>query len=260
MCLVQDSDQTSILSSADTNTWILYTSIAAAILIFLIIAILLYDLCSRCCKHKEQVISDGGPPASPSHLNSYSVTLRVNEASLNFDSKTTVLRLELLNSLNQFLTSVAIPCFILKFKTPNQDTLKLDLDVQQDEKAFHTQQFRQLQQYQNMLLQSDIDNGHLDKCFKSLSGLHEIWSNTVPSSTITFKLICRMPLRDFSSVRVSHDCYNPGAFVSLRCLSVKEDMSGMVAQVSFRDRSISAYHPCPASGSNVYTIAGGIKR
>lgn len=249
-----------ILSQSDKNAWILYTAVAAIVLIVLIVAILLYDLFSRCCQRRDQVINDSGPPVSPTHQHSYTITLRVDEASAAFETKTTILKMDLLDSCNQYLTSIAIPCFVLKFKTiePTKHELKSLVTAAQHGETLPPQQVQQLHQFQQLHHQLEV-NKNLPY-YKSLSGLHDTWSNTTPSSAITFRLVRRMPLIDFYSVRVSHDCYNIDAFIRLKNLSIKEDNSGLVAKISFTGKDIRAHHPCPPSGLNIYTLDKVVKK
>lgn len=240
-----------ILSRTDKNAWILYTAIAAFVLILLILFVLLYDLCSRCCDQKDQVINDGGPPVSPSSQNTYTITIRVDEASSTFDAKSSILRIDLLDSQNQYMTNLAIPCFVFKLKSIAQASP--ESPPSQPSPRLPAHQLHQLQQYQQVQHQTGSIKSVITN-HKSLSGLYETWSNTTASDVISFKLVRRMPLVDFASIRLTHDCYLKDAYLTFRYITIRDDLSNVTAKIDLQEKNIYAPHPCPASGLQVFSI------
>lgn len=225
-------DSTSSINSiwSPQNAWILYTVIGASILLTLIGIAIIFDICYRCYEFKEQQILDGGPPASPGHQYTYTFGIQVDEASVSFDTKQTIIKLDLLDAKNQYLTSVAIPCFLFKFKQNNQKS--------NESSPGYPTPF------------TNINKNKLN--YKSLTAIQENWNNTPRGSSIVFHLIRRNPLKDFASIRISHDCFKVNAYITLKHVLIRDDLSKQSARVDLVGKQIFAIHPCPPSGAQVY--------
>lgn len=223
----KDDKSSHSLGFITENAWVLYTVIAVIILFSLIVAYIIYDLCSRCRESRDQQIIDGGPPATPNHQYSYTFTIRVDEASPSFDTKQTMIKLDLLDVHNQYLTSLAIPSFIFKFKTPTNSEIYVNPQ-------------QQVGPYNNNL------------AFKSITTLLDTWSNTVKSDVIRFYLMRRHPLNNFASIRITHDCYRANAHITIKYITIKEDSTQQEVKVDFHNKQIRAIHPCPPSALQVF--------
>ena len=207
--------------------WITYTIIGASILLALLAMVVLYDLCRRfldCCK-PEHVIYDGGLPATPGHQNSYSFSLRVDYASPTFDTKLSNLRLDLLDSKNQYLTNIVIPCFVFRFRSSGE---KLD------------------------------ENSHQMSPFSSIKSVNSFvnsWSATRRSDLIKFRLIKNSALKNFSAIRCTHDCFKQDAFMTLRNIVVRDEQLRKSISFDLSGKPIYGGHPCPPSGWQVFMAA-----
>jgi len=215
-------------ADATENAWILYTIIGACVLISFIALVILYDLCYRYREHRDQQVFDGGPPSTPGHHFSYTVAIKAEDVSAPFDTQQSIIKLDLIDSQNRYLTSVAVPCFIFKFSNANSRKFMPRPNGQQVET-------RPLMAY------------------KSMSALIETWSSTTRSNLVTFYIVRRNPLQNFSSVRVSHDCYLDGAKLNLKYIIIRDDRTQQCAKIDLQNKPISAYHPCPPSGFQVFS-------
>lgn len=210
-------------SSETENSWILFTVVGASVLIVLIAIIALYDLYSRCREYnRNQQICDGGPPASPDHQYSYKIEIRVEEASPSFDTKQSVIKMDLLDHQNQYITSLAIPSFVFKFKADQTGSQPL------------------LQLNQAPPCSSDA------LAYKSMSAFYDTWSKKPKSNPLTFNLIRRNPLHNLASIRLTHDCYNANAHITFQYIIIDG------VKIDLQNKPIQAIHPCPPSGLQVF--------
>lgn len=232
--------------SQGDDGWIFYTVIAACVLIILIILVVLYDLCVRCRNYQgHQEILDGGAPISPGHQYSYSMTICLEEASPSFDPRQSVIKMDLLDHMNQYITSIVVPCFVFKLKNmvPGQKSLTShDLSPLPSKLAAGQQQADQAASRPNWLNT------------KSMAALVETWANTPKSSIVSFTLIKRNPLTNLTSIRVSHDCYKPNALLLIKYIQLKDDQTLQRARADLADKPIRAVHPCPPSGVQVFKL------
>lgn len=210
------------------NGWVFYTAIAALVLLLLIVIVIIYDLCCRCIEARNQRISDGGPPSSPAHQHSFTFKIRVDEASPTFDIRDSIIRLELLDNLNQYLTSLAIPCFLFKFKTD--------------------------QWVENRSIYPNPPIAIKSPAFKSMSTFHETWANTTRGNQITFHLVRRNPLTNLSFIRISHDCFQPETYITFKFITVRDDATGQMYRAVLQNKPIRAIHPCPPTGLQVFSV------
>lgn len=215
--------------------YVTYTIIISSFLVALIVFILLYDIWRRYRDMKHLQVIDGGPPATPSTQSNYTITVQVEEISATFDPKQTILRFELLNDRYHYLTSLAIPCFVFKFKTSSVRSQDTTTSIELTQQPHLGDQLQGRKQ-------------------KSLSYYHEVWSPTSKSRTIHFNLVRRHPLHNLCYLRVNHDCYYSQAHLTLRQFSIKDDIGGQVAQFDVRGKQIFALHPCPPSSAQVFTL------
>lgn len=262
--------------SLDKTNWIYYTLIGAASLISLILLIVIYDLCCRCRESRARQIADGGPPATPTHQHLYRITIRADEASSGFDTRGSVLKLELLDAQNRYITSLAVPCFLLAFKQrpaggQSSESLSRARSVSGSKRPCYQQQQQQQQYGQasraSQASSSSAASGSTQPATgsgsgaaarleapKSLTLLHEAWPATARRSVVSFQLIRREQLKNLSSVRISHDCYGPNNFITLRYLIVHDEEGPYLGRAKLRQHKIRAVHPCPPSGLQVYPV------
>lgn len=290
------------------NDWIIYLIIGAFIVITLVACAVLFELLSRAFRQpKELAISDGGPPATPSHQFSYTFQIKATEASHNFDAKHTVIRMDLLDNQNRFLSCLAIPSFAFKLNTriinvpstgthantpltpeqnlpsvPNvknlimhktnrktttknkKNTKTIDTSLSPT-RTPSTRQLPKLSQAKSVhqtpteqrsdhnSTGSNAATSNETSKYKSLTNLHSIWQNVPKQSTISFYLIRRNPLYNFSSVRLSHDCFNEGSYIRVKHIKIRDDVLLQVARIKLdKHQKIYATHPCPPSGYQVF--------
>lgn len=213
------------------STWIFWTIVGATLLVLLIFSIAIYDLICRCReKYKTQQIEDGGPPASPSHCFMYTVGCHADWASPSFDNQLAIIRVELLDCLNRYITSIAIPCFLLKFR---QDTSKTKSP--EPKPKLHPM--------------------HI----KSLSILHEQWAGTNPGELVTFQLSRRQALMNVASARVTHDCYAADAVMTLKYIVLYDQSAKVNFMINLKNAQLKAIHPCPPTGLQVFPVEKVIK-
>lgn len=211
--------------------WILYTVVGASVLLALIFLVIIYDLFQRCYEFREQQILDGSQPISPGHQPySYTFAIRVEEASSVYDTKLTVIKMDLLDSQNQYLTTVAIPSFVFRFKQVVGKSVE-SLPGYPLNSVFATRN--------NMSL-------------KSYDVIKQTWSNTPRASIVVFHLIRRNPLKDFAAIRITHDCYKPNGFITLQYVIIRDDATKQSARVDLQGTRIYAAHPCPAGSYQVF--------
>lgn len=209
------------------TVWIYWTIVGASILLALILSIALYDLICRCRERfKSQQIVDGGPPASPAHNFLYTVGCHADQASPSFDTQLSIIRIELLDNLNRYITSIAIPCFLLKFKQVNSQTKV----PEEKTKPLHPM--------------------HI----KSLSILHETWAGTEPGERVTFQMSRRQALMNVTSARVSHDCYIANATITLKYIVLYDQSARIYFMIHLKNIQLRSIHPCPPSGLQVFPV------
>lgn len=208
--------------------WILFTIITASVLIGIICLVIIFELLSRIRDAKDQIIIDGGPPATPSHQIAYRIIIRADEASSSLDFKQTMIRIDFLDAQNLYLTSIAVPCFALQFK--------MDKESKFDPSS----------------LPQPSGRKNPSNVYKSMSGLHENWSKTRPSNTLSFLMVRREELTNLASIRIFHDCYAPEAYFTLKYIFVKCEATGALTRFDLADKQIRSIHPCPPSGLQVF--------
>lgn len=226
----------------ETN-WIFYAEIGACLLLGLIVIVILISVCCRWCRERrEQEVSDGGAPPSPGHNHTYVIEIRADEASPTFDVNQTIIRMELLDIEKQYLTSVAVPCFVLKFKTneekgspPSPSASKLGAPQRPVGALSRKAQIN-----------------------RSMTSLMERWSNTLRSTQISFFLIKRLPMKNFGAIRVTHDCFNRNAYMTLKHVIVREDATKSIVKIDLQGKQIKAMHPCPPTGLQVFAAERSI--
>lgn len=208
--------------------WVLFTIITASVLIGIVCLVIIFELLNRLRDAKDQIIVDGGPPATPTHQLNYRVIVAAGEASPTLDTKQSVIRIEFLDSQNLYLTSIAVPCFVLKFKV-NYDRNQADIQLPQPS-----------------------GRKHPSTVYKSMTALHDVWSKTNPSDTLSFLLVRREELTNLAAVRIFHDCYTPDTYLTLRYIFVKCEATGAITRFDLTDKQIRSIHPCPPSGVQVF--------
>lgn len=225
-----------IIESVDKKNWVFYTVIGASALITLIIIIVLYDLCCRFRESKNQQILDGGPPATPNHQYTYKIGIRSDSASPSFDTKQSIIRLDMLDNQNRYITSVAVPCFLF------------DFEPYYGSKGEQQQQQETEQPKQDQIVKNDVP------AIKSMTAIREIWAHTAQGNLVTFNLVRRQPLRNLTSIRITHDCYAPKAQIILRYVIIHDGSTKYNARVNLHKTPIRANHPCPPSGFQVFPV------
>lgn len=208
--------------------WVLFTIITASVLIGIICLVIIFELLSRLRDAKDQIVIDGGPPATPTHQLNYKVVIAAGDASPTLDTKQSVIRIEFLDSQNLYLTSLAVPCFILKFK--------VDFDKNQGD----------------LQLPQPVGRKHPSTVYKSMTNLHESWSKTHPSDVVSFLLVRRDELANLASIRIFHDCFTPDAYLTLKYIYIKCESSGSITRFDLADKPIKSVHPCPPSSVQVF--------
>lgn len=211
------------------SSWILYTIILVSILVSLIALILIYDICTRYRELKGQFIHDGGPPSSPDHQSSYLVTIQAESISANFDTRRSVIKVDLMDMDNRYLTGFVVPVFKLKFKSDGSDGKQ-----RSDEYPLN-------------------DKTEISGPTPPLVDVYENWSNTTPAQSISFHLIRRNPLVKLASIRICHDCYQPDAYLTLKHMIIQDEASKQKAKVNLSGKPIKATTPCPPSKYQVYS-------
>lgn len=212
--------------------WALYTGIAAAALGLTVVFFVLLDLYKRYFSLRENIlIPDGGPPASGGHHHTYTITVRADMASPTFDIKDSIIRIEVLDKRNQYLTSFVVPAFVLKFQEYPQYE-----DPQPGPSSGATP-----------------EPARPRYVIKALSFIRDYWAKASQTSELKFTLIRRMPLNDIAAVRINHDCYNPNALVILKCIVIKDDLRPLCYKVDLTGKLLRAMHPtCPPTGLQVF--------
>lgn len=174
-------------------------------------------------KTKHQQIPDGGPPATPTHRFAYIVGVKADKASPCFDDQISVIKVELLDRLNRYVTGIVVPCFLLKFAIsdgPQPETTAKP----------HPANVR------------------------SMTVVKEDWNKTTPGELITWQLVRRRPLMDVAKARITHDCYAKGAFVSLKFIVFYDPQAAITFMINLRDQQLQAIHPCPPSGAQLFPV------
>jgi hypothetical protein len=207
----------------DKTTWVYWTIICVSIILAFAIAISLYELI---CRFRDKLIFDGGPPATPTHTFSYIVGVKSDRASSSFDPQVSVLKVELLDRFNRYVTSIAVPCFLLKFKVID--------DGPPPEKSA-----------QKMVPPVFI---------KTMTVLQEQWAPTSRAELINFQLVRRRPLTDVASARILHDCFNRDAFIMLKYIVFHDPLANINFMINLKEQQIKAIHPCPPTCSQVFPV------
>lgn len=211
------------------SSWILYTIILVSILVSLIALILIYDICTRYHELKGQFIHDGGPPSSPDHQSLYLVTIQAETMSANFDTRRSLIKIDLMDIDNRYLTTIVVPVFKLKFKSDTSDGKQ-----RSDEYPLN-------------------DRTEISGPILPLVDVYETWSNTTPAQSISFHLIRRNPLVKLAAARIYHDCYQPDAYITLKHIIIQDEASKQKAKVNLSGKPIKSTTPCPPSKLQVFT-------
>lgn len=214
------------------NSWIVYTVIVITLIVVIVVVILIYDLCYRWKELRGIYISDGGPPASPKHQSSYLVTVKADSVSQAFDTKNTLIRVELLDHQNHFLTSFTFPTSILKFRSseyPSNQSKNLDLTSSPSRESGPATDLKDTEAYDN-------------------------WLGVAQSNIITFHLVRRYPLVRMSSVRLSHNCFTKDAFIILKHIIICDESTKQKVKVNLSNIPLAAGAPCPPSKFQVFNV------
>lgn len=209
------------------GSWITYTIVAVSSIVALIALILIYDICSRYRELRGQFIYDGGPPASPDHQSTYLFTIQCESASPNFDTKTALIKIDLLDNSNYYLTTITVPTFVFRFKpiSPNE---KRPVEIRM-----------------NIV----NEPGSMPK---AMNEIYETWSNTTQSQTISFRLIRRDPLVRIGAIRIYHDCFNQESYFTLKQVIICDEATKHKVRVNLSNRPLKALNPCPPSRYQVF--------
>lgn len=212
--------------------WKVYTLIACAALGILLILYVACDLYKRYNNYKDNImVADGGPPASATHHHTYTITICADMASPNFDLKDSIIRVEILDQRNQYLTSFVVPAFVFKFQEYPQYE-----DPQPGPSSGPTP-----------------EPARPRYVVKSLSFIRDNWAKASQSSELKFTLVRRLPLKDIAAVRINHDCYNANALVILKSIVIKDDLTPLCFKVDLKNKPLRAMHPtCPPTGLQVF--------
>lgn len=250
--------------------WVWGTAIGSGILVGLIVSIVLYDLCCRIKESRMQQVNDGGPPSSPSHECFYTVGIKVDEASPSFDTKQSMLRIDMLDNLNRYLTTLAVPCFLFKFNqkeikeaqpaaepsqielTPFSGSQKAVTSSKTSAGATTPQTPPPQSNIFTRPVAKAVDGSTLN--YKSMTAAREAWSSVRQGDLIVFNLKRRHPLGELSSIRLIHDCYAPDAYITLKYIIIRDEITLQMAKARLDGNQIYALHACPPSGLQVYTI------
>jgi hypothetical protein len=221
----EDHNDSPKTKGGDNSTWVYWTIVSVSIVLGSLIAATLYELICRFKeKLKSQTVTDGGPPATPTHNFSYVVGVRGDRCSPSMDTQISVIKVELLDRFNRYITSVAVPCFLLKLKVddgppPNKGS-----------KPTHP------------------------VYIKTMTVLQEQWAPTEQAELITFQLIMRRPLTDVASARILHDCYLNDAYIVLKYIVFHDPLANVDFMIRLKDQLIRGVHPCPPSSTQVFPV------
>lgn len=235
---------------ARDDSWIVYTVIAATILILIIVLVILYDLCNRwrTLVHNEQEIVDGGPPLTPTHCHRYSVSIYIDAASPSFDQEHSMIRIELLDQLNQYITSFVIPASVCAFNT---DQAKMKPATPNGTKSVSAPDPEDPFNYNNPHKQSSSSPFSTTQ-IKSMTAINEQWKDTAKSNVIKFTLIRRSPIINLSYIRIIHDCFKTNAHITLKSILVRDESKRQVTRFELKGKQLRGVHPCPPTGAQVY--------
>lgn len=205
--------------------WVYWTIGIAIFILALAVGITLYEVISRFRERlKNQYLTDGGPPATPTHSCTYHVGIRAERASPSFDHQRSVLKVELLDSYNRYITSIAVPCFLFKFKLDEGPM------PEKPTKSLHP------------------------VFVKTMTVLQEQWATTDPNELISWQFTRRRPLTDIASARVLHDCYNKDAYIVFKYIVFYDPLADVNFMVQVKEQQIRGVHPCPPSSVQVFPV------
>lgn len=269
MYLADDEVKKPYSGGSSQPDWVWGTAVGSAILVGLIMSIVVYDLCCRIREGRIQQVSDGGPPSSPTHECFYTVGIRVDEASPSFDARQSMLRIDMLDNLNRYLTTLAVPCFLFKFNQKESKEAQQGAEPSQidpnpfagSQKAVASSKNSAGVMPQNVPNQSDIFTKPIHKAvdgsslnYKSMTAVREAWGNVRQGDLIIFNLKRRHPLGELSSVRLLHDCFAPNAYITIKYIIIRDEITLQMAKARLDGKQIHALHACPPSGLQVFTI------
>jgi hypothetical protein len=209
----------------DDNSWIYWTVVCMSAVVGCITAFVLYEcICRVKDRLSTQQIYDGGPPATPTHSFTYTVGVRADKASPSFDTQISVIKIELLDRFNRYVTTVAVPCFLFKFKEGEGPP------AEKPDKPVHPVFIR------------------------TMTVLQEQWSSTRQSELVTFQFTRRKPLTDIASARIGHDCFAKEAYITLKYIAFHDPLADIHFMINLKDQRIKATHPCPPSMTQVFSV------
>ena len=242
------------------SSWLFWAVLGAAICVSIAILVIVWDIFCRCRDTAVQNVFDGGPPSSPGNQFFYTVGIKADEAAANLDTKLTVLKFELLDNWNRYLSTISVPAYLLKFRQDPESSVSASPTGAQSESknglGGSTKPAGLLQKSKEVLLElrPRRSANELGK-YKSMSDLRETWSNSASNnSLLTFQLVRRTPLTNLASVRVTHDCYERGATMRLKYLALYDNIKKEYLRADFTNRVLVALHPCPSTRQQVFKI------
>lgn len=216
----------------ESSFWLIFFFISVILLLVTIGLVLAFECCCcRCAyqrKARELHVYDGGPIPTPDHLSTYEVTIVAEECSPTF--RKSAIKFDLLDIHYRYITSFVIPSSALKFRIMSKIIELNQLEFAQMKIATKLASIR----------------------FEPMPETNELWINTHPASTVKFRLIRRNAIQNCAHVRISHDCFLPMATVSFKSLTLVDDRTSLKYHVDLSGKSISALHPCPPSGINLF--------
>lgn len=210
------------------KSWVYWTIVTVTLIVAFAIGIFIYELiCRMKDKMKSQIIFDGGPPATPTHSFSYTVGVRAERASPSFDPQLSVLKIELLDRFNRYVTSVAVPCFLFKLRVDEAASIPSEKSGQSTTHPMYV---------------------------KTMTILQEQWASTDQNQLIAFQLVRRRPLTDVASARILHDCYAKDAYITFNYIVFHDHLADVVFRINLKDQPIRAVHPCPPTATQVFPV------
>lgn len=208
-----------------SQAWVYWVASILTIVTVFIIVISVWEIINRYrARLRNQKLMDGGPPATPSHSFSYMVGVHAERCSPSLDRDITVVKVELLDRLNRYITSVAVPVFLFK--------LKVDEGPPPDPSTKPTHAVY----------------------IKTMTVLKEKWATTERDELITFSLTRRRPLTDVTAARILHDCYLENAYIVFKFIVFHDHAADVDFIIRCKDQQIRGIHPCPPTNVQVFPV------
>lgn len=275
------------------RSWIYWTAVGATVFITIIILVIIYDMCVRYQQVSFQTIMDGGPPASAGSYNVYTVGIKADETGGGLDTNQTVIRVELLDTMNRYMGSFAVPTFMFKWNSlDSQNKTKRSTNKQTTQPAgssngsANEMEMRPLneqhhQQQQNVtdpypagrldrrdyykgkkpveipkMAQEAFELRHkynLEDNYRSMSDLHEMWSNAKRGVLICFNYLRRQPL-DLATIRIQHDWWTKEAYLKLKYIVIYDKAKDVYMKAKLEGKPLYALHPCPPANAQLFPL------